>query len=170
MGFVHADDGITHINVHPVHGATDLGRTLSTFAYTPFSHPYYGKFNCLEGFWHFIRNEERDDKLRYVSHNKALELGKKGKVSDYPEFREDVIGAMYQKIIQDPALLKEFCESELPFDMYYIYGPAHLLISPKWNGWLVPGLEELRVTLRNGAVPDAWVRAEKRYASGNLRR
>lgn len=164
------EDGVSHINIHPSIARTELGRKLALFSFTPFTHPYYGKFNCLEGFLHFVRNEDRDDKLRYATHDRALKVGKKGKPNTYPGFRDDILGAMYQKIIQNKDIRDEFVESTLPFDMYYLFGPHELPIATKWSEWLLVGLDEIRESLKKDQVPDVWVRAEERYARGDLRR
>lgn len=165
-----AEDGITHINIHPTIAKTELGKQLALFSYTPFIHPYYGKFNCLEGFWHFVRNEERDDKLRYATYDRALKLGKKGKMDSYPGFKEDILGAMYQKIIQNKEIRDAFVESTLPFDMYYLFGPHDIQIATKWGSWMLAGLTEIRESLKKDQVPEVWIRAEERYARGDLRR
>jgi hypothetical protein len=42
-----SEDGVTHINVYS-RGNTELGRLLSNFAHTPFSHPEFGEFASVE--------------------------------------------------------------------------------------------------------------------------
>jgi hypothetical protein len=48
-----SEDGVTHINVYS-RGNTELGRLLSNFAHTPFSHPEFGEFASVEGFWYWL--------------------------------------------------------------------------------------------------------------------
>jgi len=48
-------DGVTHINIYSK-GKTKLGRLLTNFAHTPFTHAEYGQFASVEGFWYWIRD------------------------------------------------------------------------------------------------------------------
>lgn len=171
-GFDPDEDGLTHINVHPspAEARTILGQSLSSFKYMPFSHPFYGNFCSLEGFTHYLGNKERDDKLRHLAHERAYRYGKRGTPDPYKDFRDDIMAGMYQKILQNARLCKMVIDSRLPFDMYYRFGPGRVIISPKGNDWFIQELEDIRTSLKNDIVPDVWVRSEKRYQRGELRR
>lgn len=171
-GFDPDDDGITHINVHPSpkQARTMLGQNLSSFKYMPFFHPYYGNFCSLEGFWHYLYNKERDDKLRHLAHDRAYRYGKRGTPDPYKDFQEDIVAGMYIKILHNERLCTSVRKCDLPFDMYYQFGPGGVIISPKESDWLVAGLEEIREALKNDVVPEVWRRSEERYMRGELRR
>ena len=50
-------DGIDHINIYSK-GYTKLGRLLSNFTKSEFTHPIYGHFMSVEGFWYYIKLEK----------------------------------------------------------------------------------------------------------------
>lgn len=162
-GFTVDKDGIDHINIHPL-AKTELGRLLSHFLHTPFTHPYFGHFYSMEGFWYFARNGFTDSRLRYLSGFRAKQAGQEMKeYKAYDNFKEDIIAANYQKIIQHENIREMMIASELPFDQYYINRPNDFHITARSAGWLVPGFEEIRQALKEGVVPSVWLKAEKRY-------
>jgi hypothetical protein len=165
LGFRSGEDGISHINIHSV-GKTELGRLLSHFAHTPFVHPYIGPFYSMEGFWYFARagfNEKDAGKLRYLSGFRAKKIGREFALKRYDDFKEDILAANYQKIIQHEHIRELVIASELPFDHYYTFGHNHLCVSPKEASWLIQGFEDIRTALKEGVVPQLWIDAEKRY-------
>lgn len=93
------EDGITHINVYSK-GKTELGQLLSNFAYTPFVHSEYGKFNSIEAFWYYYFTGCKHDDLKLLYGYKAKEKGRKynndrinnGKITD--KDKEIIIGAI----------------------------------------------------------------------------
>lgn len=142
--FIQSEDGTTHINVNS--GAkTELGSLLSTFAKVKFVHPVYGPFASVEAFWHWIRDEERDDTIRALSGYKAKIYGRRKKrFKIIPNFQQEVILAFYFKIVQNQQLYDLFVASELPFKCYYIFGETKLEIVPNSATWVCSGLEFLR--------------------------
>lgn len=162
LGFSTATDGVDHINIHSV-GKTELGRLLSHFAHTPFTHPFFGPFYSMEGFWYFARSGFTEDRLRYLSGFRAKQAGRDLKYKYYDEFKEDIIAANYQKIIQHERIRELMVASELPFDHYYTFGPNSVHVTPKESEWLIKGFEDIRLALKEGTVPSVWVEAEKRY-------
>ncbi len=155
-----ANDGKDHINIYSM-GATILGRRLTNFSYIPFDHPYYGHFCSMEGFWYYLRNGCVDERLRATSGMSAKTLGRQGDKKQMPHFRDDIIGAIYQKIIQNETIHKEFIESTLPFAHYYVFD--NKVKQAVGSDWLVDGFENLRVEMRQGNVPRVWLRCAKRY-------
>jgi len=145
------NDGITHINVG---GRTRLGRDLSHFAYTPFVHPFYGPFNCMEGFWHYIRADKPDDTLRSLTGWQAKKYGRHLNVNRVDNFRELINEANYHRIDQNPELRRMFVECTLPLGHYYTYGAGNILIHPRGYDWILAGLEEVRTMMREGRKPD----------------
>lgn len=167
-GFSHKDDGSTHINVYSM-AKTELGRMLSHFDYFQFTHPYFGPFYSMEGFWYFMRGGKVDDSLRYLYGRKAKSVGRKSPPKWYPEFKEDILAGNYQKIIQNKELHDLLKESTLPLDHYYVFrdrNDVDFLINPVDTEWLTKGLEEIREALKAGEVPKCWISAEERYKRG----
>lgn len=162
LGYKPENDGIDHINIHS-RGKTHLGRLLSHFAHTPFIHPYYGPFYSMEGFWYYMRSGATDQKLRYLSGFRAKTHGKKLAYVWYDNFKEDIMAANYQKILQVPCLAQMVVESHLPFDHYYTFGDSQIVITPNNYDWLCSGFEDIRTAMQEGMVPTCWENAEKRY-------
>ena len=171
-------DGVDYINIYS-NATTELGRIMSHFSHTPFTHPYFGYFVSMEGYWYYMRAREKDDRLRYLFGFKAKKDGRELEPRWYPEFREDILAANYQKIIQTPGLKQLFMESELPFTHFYVFAnnkttaksagmrskPAKIVIFPREAEWLIDGLEDIRQALKEDRVPECWARAELRYCS-----
>lgn len=145
-------DGVDHINIH-VDGKTELGRMLSTFHRSQFTHPWFGPFNSMEGFWFYIKTKEKPDELRMLSGLKAKKLGKSLTRQWVENFTDIITAANYFKIEQNPHLKKLFLESTLPFDHYYLHGPGKVMIRPKGHEWLVAGFEQIRQWMREGKRP-----------------
>lgn len=163
LGFTVDKDGIDHINIHPM-AKTELGRLLSHYVHTPFTHPYFGPFYSMEGFWYFARNGFSDSRLRYLSGYRAKQVGQEvKKYKSYDDFKQDIVAANYQKIIQHDNIRELVIASELPFDQYYINRLSGFHITPRSAEWLVAGFEEIRRALKEGIVPSVWLEAEKRY-------
>lgn len=167
MGNTPDNDGITHINIYSM-GNTELGKLLSHFAHTPFTHPYFGPFYSMEGLWYYARcgwNEEIGGRLRYLSGFRAKRFGKELPIKKYDDFKNDIIAANYQKIIQNERIRELIVSTDLPFDHYYVFGPMHKVVTPKEADWLLEGFEDIRTALREGVVPTLWLDAERRYLS-----
>lgn len=143
-------DGITHVNIG---GRTVLGQDLAHFAHMPFVHPFYGPFNCMEGFWYYIKAQHPDDTLRSLVGYRAKDYGKDLPMKKVDNFKELIIEANYYRINQNPEFREMFVNCELPFDHYYLYGEGNLLIRPKGFEWIVEGFEELRKMFREGRTP-----------------
>lgn len=162
LGFTTGNDGVDHVNIHSV-GKTELGRLLSHFSHTPFTHPYFGPFYSMEGFWYFARSGFTESRLRYLSGFRAKQIGRELSYRWYKEFKEDIVAANYQKIIQHENIRNLVIASELPFDHYYTFGPNSFHVTPQSTDWLVSGFEDIRLALKEGMVPSVWLEAEKRY-------
>lgn len=165
LGHTKNKDGIDHINIHSV-GLTSLGRALSHFAHDPFTHPHYGPFYSIEGFWYFARsgfNESVAGKVRSLSGFRAKKFGRELPTVRCEHFKDEIIAANYQKIIQNESLRSAVIESELPFDHYYTFGNSDRHITPNSAEWLLEGFEEIRRALQNDVVPEVWLRVDKRY-------
>lgn len=164
-GFSPENDGVDHINIYS-QSSNDLGKLLSHFTHTPFTHPYLGPFYSMEGFWYFMRNGQVDDSLRYLSGNRAKIKGREMQPKWYAEFREDILAANYIKVIENPKIHDLLKASKLPFDHYYLFrarSGAQVVINARDSDWLVDGWEAIRIAVQNDVQPDCWVNAEKRY-------
>lgn len=117
-----SEDGVSHINIE-YRAATELGRILDFSHPTGFIHPTYGHFHSMEGFWTWLRSEDRDDRYRHET-GVVLRMSRHNRNTVYIENIKDVmIGAMYEKIVQNEGLLKLFKENTLPYDMYFVHKP-----------------------------------------------
>ena len=128
---IQTGDGVTHINIW-ILGKTELGKMLAHFYHMPFKHPRLGPFNSMEGLWHYVKTEEKDDTLRALS---------------------GINAANFYKIEQNPRLVQLMVESDLPFEFYYLFGPDNIKITPPGYTWLVDGFEEIRRMLKEGRRP-----------------
>lgn len=138
-------DGIDHINIYSK-GNTQIGRRLSNFAHTPFTHPVHGKFNSVEGFIYWLGS--RDDSLR---HKFGFEAKKYGQIADKnirlddEVFKIEIKTAIRCKLTQNPGLKFMFKNDPRPLKHYYVYGNKVVTI-PKWD-WIVHYLEDLKKQL-----------------------
>jgi len=155
------EDGKTHCNIW-VHGKTDLGKKLAHFSESPFIHPYFGPFSSVEGFWHYVQNEEQDDCLRSLSGMAAKNKGKTMTWRYVENFHEIIMAANFYKIEQNAELKRMFLESTLPFDYYYLFVPkgdvvglTPTVVRPAGYEWLIKGFEEIRRMMQHGERPSA---------------
>lgn len=153
-------DGEEFINIW-IKGKTKLGQMLSHFYELPFKHPYFGSFNSMEGFWHYIQNKERNDKLRSLSGMAAKNYGKSLTWKRVDNFHAVIASANFYKIEQNPELKKLFVESKLPFTQYWIHessgdavGQGDLVVTLTHYQWLVDTFTENRILMQNGKRPE----------------
>jgi len=135
------EDGITHINIYSK-GKTLLGRLLSNFAVTPFTHPTHGKFQSVEGYWYWLLAESNPqrDKLRTLSGWRAKQFGRELQTPDWPAekdttFYENIYSALEAKLEATPLLQELLGKSTLPFEHYYVYGDK--VIDVTQGKWLI---------------------------------
>jgi len=170
-------DGINHINVYSK-GKTELGRMLSHFDKSPFTHPYFGPFQSMEGFWYYLKSgapyghiQDGIEHLRQLHGYKAKQLGKTFQKHEIPFFKEDILYANCQKILQNKKLRELLCLSDLPFTHHYVIeyqdkktGESKNHIIPvKDCDWLVEGLEDIRKCLKTKTTPSYWNECKMRY-------
>lgn len=137
------DDGVKHINVYSK-GETQLGRLLSNFAHTVFTHPEDGKFASVEAYWYWLSC--KDDLLRstygFGAKNMGRALGGKDWV-DTDEFKRKIKLAIKTKINSNTILKEKFLNNILPLMHYYVYSGK--VVEPKEGKWVIEYLEELRI-------------------------
>lgn len=145
-------DGVDHINIYS-QGQTDLGRFLSNFAYSPFTHPMYGEFDSVEGYWYYdlTGDEKLRNKYGYDAKKYGQEKCKETINGEWDVNRTNIKIAIMCKLMQcgetgNLEALEEFIESDLPFRHYYIFGGK--VVEPKNGKWLVEYFEDLRKLLK----------------------
>ena len=131
-------DGIEHINVYSK-GKTQLGRDLSNFAHTPFTHPTYGRFECLEGFWYYVSTGKTTESLKMALGPIAKKIGKTLKKVHNPKFEQEICTAVDLKLQQNPEILKALQANTLPLVHYYWYGTETncKIVEPEGDKWLI---------------------------------
>lgn len=147
-------DGMDHINIWEK-GSTELGVALSHMADLPFTHEVYGKFRSIEGFWHYIRSINRDDRTRMMAGYKAKKFGDTLESQRVDDFKAIIMDANWQKIKQYPPIVDEIKNSTLPFDIYYLFNnDENVRIRPASAFWLLDGFNVIRDAIKEGKVPD----------------
>lgn len=115
-----AGDGVTHINIYS-HGLTDLGRKLSNFAHNPFTHPEFGRFESMEGYWYWLVTGRKHDLLRTKIAFDAKSYGRtKPRVKD-DDFERHVKEGLHCMLRDNPAVYDGLLKSTLPLTHYYSY-------------------------------------------------
>lgn len=141
-------DGVDHINISP-QGKTRLGKLLAHFTESRFIHEYLGPFNCMEGYWYYVKSAVPDDRLRSLVGREAYEFGKTLPAVRRKHFQEIIMDGNYFKIDQNAELKELFTASTLPLTQYFNWGEHAIPINPKTAPWLVTDFEELRDMFKN---------------------
>lgn len=113
------DDGKTHINIYSK-GKTRLGRDLSNFAHTPFTHKEHGAFASVEGYWYWLTRQ--DERLRHAHGFEAKQLGQslpEVKRWHSEKFQSLIVEALEAKLAKHPAISSELSKTSLPLTHYY---------------------------------------------------
>lgn len=142
-------DGIDHINVYSK-GLTSLGRDLSNFSHSPFTHPYYGEFKSVEGFWYWLSTGMEHHQLRYLHGFAAKKEGKLYPKVKCKDFEVEIKRAICCKIEQSLNLKSRLKNSSLPFKHYYNYGGK--VVFNNGSKFIIDYLEELRAKLKKEEV------------------
>lgn len=175
-------DGITHINIYSK-GKTALGRMLTNFSNLGLTHPDYGTFQSVEGFWYWLATGRIHDRLRHLYGFQAKEEGKLYQKIDVPRFEQEIKKALMYKVEQNVTLWKLLEESTLPFSHYYYYGTEnnHKIIANDSAKWFTDYLELLRLYVKGQAKkliiagsrsidgPDALKIVESALKSSNIK-
>lgn len=117
-------DGINHVNVYSK-ARTNAGRMLTNFSHSPFTHPLFGKFESVEGFWFWLASGKQYNKLRDLHGFKANQLGRivcknTELLMQEEEFKSHIKEAIKSKLRFNPEILKLLIETgELPLTHYY---------------------------------------------------
>lgn len=142
-------DGGDHINIWE-RAQTNIGKFLAHGSHTPFHHPIFGLFNNIECFWHYIRSEERDDRIRVMNNLSAKKFSENFKLVKIPNFYAVIMEANWFKIKEYPEMGDLLKESTLPLEMYYVYKDSGVPIRPMFAAWALQGFNEIRTALKEG--------------------
>lgn len=147
-------DGVNHINIYE-DGSTDLGRCLAHSTPLKFQHRLFGNFSNIEAFWHYIRSDERDDRIRNMIGKALKDFSKMLHSRRVVNFVAIILDANWQKVNQYPELKEAIKQSDLPFECYSCYKRQDgVKIRPTFSYWLIPGFEEIRKALKENRQPD----------------
>lgn len=173
--FTPATDGIDHINIYS-RGKTPLGKMLSNFAHTPFTHRRYGAFASIEAFWYWVsigeagryHHQVEAEVLKTFYGFKAKDYGRRLREKAFNETKAYLLKsqdeqwtseqcikeAMLAKIEQNKPLAEMLRTSTLPLTHYYAWGddPKNQKISYQDKfAWLTEYWEDLREYLNGRA-------------------
>lgn len=145
-------DGIDHINIYSK-GRTELGKLLSNFTHSPFEHKMYGKFNTVEGFWHWLKTDKQYDIFRECSGAEAKSMSKNYSFVFNGDFKSEIKKAILLKIEQNEKIKQLLKDSTLPLTHYYYYGTVEngKVVIPDNSKWVVDYIELIREYLNNKA-------------------
>ncbi len=147
-------DGIDHINVYSK-ARTLAGRRLTNYAESPFSHPLYGDFNSMEGFWFWLYSGRQYNALRKVHGFKAHELGRVCIANieppkDMERFKDKIREATKAKLRQNIDILQLLVETGDLKLVHYYYDYSERDLSKakvtylKRHQWQMDTLMEIR--------------------------
>ena len=160
-------DGVDHINIS-VSGKTKLGQALAFEANQRMIHPILGPFNCLTGYWCYIKSESRRPVYRSKPAKSCQYIAKQHNDTrdNIPNFKALIASGIYYKIISDETLKQMVIDSSLPFMMYYVNNQKdknlktgkeivyEVKVPQKFSTWIIPAFEEIRSALKEGREPD----------------
>ena len=146
-------DGVDHLNIWES-GRTKLGKFLAPGSPVAFMHPIFGPFNSIESFWHYIRNEERDDRLRSMPPITARKYARRLHSAHIPNFYAVIMDSIWYKLASNRQMMERFKNNDLPLDMYYIFRESGLPIRASSINWLMPGFNEIEKALKEDRDPD----------------
>lgn len=140
-------DGKDHINIYSK-AKTRLGKFLTNMSDVPVK-TKHGVFQSMEGYWYWLSTGEQHDFFRDAQCFEAKKRGKELDRSRNSTFQQDIKDAMYEKLLQYPAMLELFKKSELPFTHYYFFGQDddRTVVYPAFD-WITAEWERLRKLFR----------------------
>lgn len=145
-------DGIDHINID-FYAETELGKALDFSNKMPFRHHIFDQFNTLEGFWAYIRSEERDDRLRYKVGRELTLLIREQTQRHVKHMKAIIADTMFHRINGNAKLKRMMYENELPFDMYR-YNPQGVAIRRNNHEWIVEAYMEIQAAIQSNREPN----------------
>lgn len=147
------NDGKLFINVYS-QARTQLGRDLSNFAHTPFTHPKYGKFSSVEGAYYYFYTGRRHEKLRTLSgvmakseglslipigwHNQNIEI--------LNEFKDFIRECLQCKLREHKDILWALISTDLPLEHFYVKGIN--IINKTKHKWILEEIDRIRIVTK----------------------
>lgn len=113
-------DGVNHINAYSK-GRTELGRMLSNFEHSPFTHSELGEFQSMEGFWYYISTGMKHEELRELFGYEAKQLGSTLSAVYNADFERLIYEGLEAKLTQNEHILDACRENDLPYYHYYVW-------------------------------------------------
>lgn len=114
-------DGVDHINIY-TKAKTELGRALTNISNYGLSHPKYGYFSSMEGYWYWLSTGKQHEEFRNLPAMKCKLTGRKMAKVYYPEFEQDILDGLRLKLLANPEILNSLVNCKLPLVHYYYYG------------------------------------------------
>lgn len=102
-------------------GKTELGRFLSNFTLSYFTHPQYGEFYSIEGFWFWLSTGKIHDKFRTLHGLEARNQGRALERIPVQNFEEEIKKATRIKIESNPKFKTLLVINTLPLMHYYVF-------------------------------------------------
>lgn len=134
-----AKDGVDHINIYSK-ATTELGRELSNFAKTPFTHEGV-RFWSVEAWWYWqsliqFKPRAEADAICLIYGFKAKAMGRAfhGNRPVKPPTKEALMQVYRAKMDGNPRLRELLMSSTLPFEHYYVYGGRATQTNWRWTG------------------------------------
>jgi hypothetical protein len=153
-------DNVNCINLW-AQGESSLGRSLDKATYLPFTHNKLGLLCSIDGVWNFLQSADHDDRLRYLTGYRLVQLARKLKRGSCVNFRAAILDSTYQKILAHPKIKNAVIENELPYDCWFVDKRTSVKQRPvKYVFWYLPGIEEVTKAIKEDRVPDLtrWMR------------
>ena len=145
-----ANDGIYFINTYSK-GNTTLGRSLSNFAHSPFTHPKLGSFQSIEGAWYYIITGKLHEQLRNIHGSKAKIEGRKlipeSWANEEPvdlsdRFKKLIIECIQCKLRENTDILLALISNDLPLEHFYVND--EIITNKKQFKWALNEMERIR--------------------------
>jgi hypothetical protein len=143
------NDGKLFINVYS-QARTQLGRDLSNFAHTPFTHKKYGEFNSVEGAYYYFYTGRRFEKLRKLSGAWAKSEGlslipnewrnQNAEIDD--EFKKIIRECIQCKLRENKNILWVLISTDLPLEHFYVKGER--IINKTKHKWILDEIDRIR--------------------------
>lgn len=166
-------DGEDHICIERK-AKTELGRFLCTDnGDFPFTSRYFGRFNCLEGFWLYVTcpNFSRREHLRTV-YGSAMQGIRRDAMATQVKtnnLRAIMMQAMYDRIVQNEKLRDLFIDNTLPFDMYHIdTETGRRMRAPHMMHMVFVGYHLLFLCLYEGSDIDSAIQHARNNKEGDM--
>lgn len=116
-----SEDGKSHLNIYSK-SRTSIGKKLSNIATIPLSHPIYGNFISMEGYWYWLSTGMTHSEFRLMDGWTAKGHGRNIDRKFYPDFQTEIVHGLNCKFHSNESLLDEFMDiGDIPLTHYHNY-------------------------------------------------